>query len=302
MANLPIDNWIDFTAIDSGTALSPTSGFSNFAINATVEDNNNDDNIDSGDTAAISLTYSGYTINIGGHTYAIFHGTGNNYYIPYSTAIEDLSVLDGTAVSQPITQTGDNAVVYNCFLTGTMIETSDGPCAIETLKHGDLIFAADGRLLPLRWLARMEVKPRAVNLPLDQRPVRIAANAFGHGFPSADLCISGDHALIIKGLLINASALINHNTVRELRADEMPDHFTYWHLELDSHEAILANGIPSESFVDYLHRDGFDNYDEYLALNGCDRLIREMEYPRIRSPRHLPKRLARRLGILKAAA
>ena len=31
-----------------------------------------------------------------------------------------------------------------------------------------------------------------------------------------------------------------------------------------------------ESFIDYVGRSGFDNYDEYLELAGADRLIPEM--------------------------
>jgi hypothetical protein len=40
----------------------------------------------------------------------------------------------------------------------------------------------------------------------------------------------------------------------------------YFHLELDSHDVILAEGAPSESFVDNDNRAMFDNADEYHAL------------------------------------
>ncbi|MCR9275096.1 MULTISPECIES: Hint domain-containing protein [Mameliella] len=288
MADLAADGVLTFTATDTGTTLSPLTGYVFTPSLATVNDSNNDDNIDSLDYYGLITTgYSGYTINIGGNYYAIFTNGLGEYYIPFDSAQEDLSALTLSAVTQAITQTGDDANVYNCFLTGTRIATPDGSRRIETLAHGDLILAADGRALPLRWLARMEVRPQAVNKPIGRLPIRIAAGALGSELPKRDLYVSPDHALVLDGMLVNASALINHSDIRMMRASEAPASFTYWHVELDAHEIILANGIPTESFVDYARRGGFDNYDEYLALNGCDRLIREMPLPRISSRRQL---------------
>ena len=69
---------------------------------------------------------------------------------------------------------------------------------------------------------------------------------------------------------------------------ELPTRFIWWHVELEKHECVVANGVPAESFIDYVGRSGFDNYDEYLALAGADRLIPEMPFVRISARRLLP--------------
>ena len=88
-------------------------------------------------------------------------------------------------------------------------------------------------------------------------------------------------------MLVNAGALAEDGTpVRFAPLSEMPTRFIWWHVELENHEVVLANGgVPAESFIDYVGRSGFDNYDEYLALAGADRLITEMPFVRI-SARH----------------
>ena len=89
-------------------------------------------------------------------------------------------------------------------------------------------------------------------------------------------------------MLINAGTLAEDGTpIRFLPLSDMPTKFTWWHVELENHEVIPVNGgVPAESFIDYVGRSGFDNYDEYLNLAGADRLIAEMPFARI-SARHL---------------
>ncbi len=87
-------------------------------------------------------------------------------------------------------------------------------------------------------------------------------------------------------MLINAGTLAEDGTtIRLLPLAGLPSMFNYWHVELEKHECVVANGVPAESFIDYVGRSGFDNYDEYLDLAGADRLIPEMPLPRI-SARH----------------
>ncbi|MDD9730957.1 hypothetical protein PVW46_13655, partial [Mameliella sp. AT18] len=64
-----------------------------------------------------------------------------------------------------------------------------------------------------------------------------------------------------------------------------------------AHDVILANGAPSETFIDYRDRRGFDNFDEYLDLYGVERIVPEMPHPRISSARMIPAELQRQLGL-----
>ena len=82
----------------------------------------------------------------------------------------------------------------------------------------------------------------------------------------SDLYVSPAHAIYIDGILIRASNLVNGVTIV---ADAKPDalSLTYLHIELDTHEAILAEGLAVESYQrDNLY--AFDNADEYVRLYG----------------------------------
>ena len=239
-------------------------------------------------------TYTGLTVEFGGETYAIFRN-GAIFYIPYDSSRQDIAdAADGPNFSTGYTPTG--AQVVNCFASGTTIATPDGDKAIETFQAGDRVLTRDGRSVPVVWVARQAVSnPRAVEL--GRCPVRIEAGALGPGLPAAPLTVTGDHALLFGDLLINAGALVNGTSIRLVPLAEMPTKFTWWHLELEEHEAVMANGVAAESFVDYNGRSGFDNYGEYLDLAGSDRHIVEMPLARISSQRLLPAELCELLGI-----
>jgi hypothetical protein len=96
--------------------------------------------------------------------------------------------------------------------------------------------------------------------------VKISRFAIDGKAPHSDLYVSPAHAIYIDGILIRASNLVNGVTIV---ADAKPEalSLTYLHIELDTHKAILAEGLAVESFQrDNLH--AFDNADEYVRLYG----------------------------------
>ena len=240
--------------------------------------------------------FTGLTIDFNGETYAIFRSTAfGSYFIPYDSTRGDIAALaDRPNFSTGYTPTG--AQVFNCFATGTRIATPDGDRTVETIKPGDLVLTHDGRSTPVIWRAwQSVVNPR--NLSVGRGPVRIEAGALGPDLPNAPLTVTADHALLFDDMLINAGTLVNGTTIRLLPLAGLPARFNYWHLELEKHECVVANGVPAESFIDYVGRSGFDNYDEYLALAGADRLIPEMPFVRISAHRLVPPDLREALGI-----
>ena len=86
-------------------------------------------------------------------------------------------------------------------------------------------------------------------------PVRVLAGAFGDGLPRRDLCLSPDHAVHVDGVLIPIRNLINETTISQ----EPAGRITYWHVELDQHDIILAEGLPAESYLDTGNRSAFNN-------------------------------------------
>ncbi|SNS68605.1 Hint domain-containing protein [Antarctobacter heliothermus] len=182
-----------------------------------------------------------------------------------------------------------------CFLAGTAIATPEGTCAVEDLQIGQIILTADGTAVPVRWIGRQIVDSRFSSGKA--HPVRFRAGALGDGLPLADLTITADHGMILDGLVINASALINGTTIDWVPLADLPAQFTVYHIETEVHDVILANGAPSETFIDYRDRRAFDNYHQYLALYGCERIIPEMPSPRISSARMLPMAIRDRIKI-----
>jgi hypothetical protein len=183
----------------------------------------------------------------------------------------------------------------NCLFAGSRIATPSGMKAIEELAIGDQIMTASGRIVPIVWLARQTLST-IFGRP-DTQPVRILAGALGEGLPIADLTLTADHAVVIDGLLVNAGVLVNGTTIVTVPLTELEDSYTVYHIEIDEHDVILAEGLPTESFVDYTGRDAFDNHAEYLSMYGGDRLIREMALPRITARRLMPPSLRALLGM-----
>jgi hypothetical protein len=69
--------------------------------------------------------------------------------------------------------------------------------------------------------------------------------------------------MFLDDVLIPASALVNGFSIVQLDRVESVE---YIHIELDTHDVILAEGAPSESFVDDQSRGMFHNASEYARL------------------------------------
>jgi hypothetical protein len=189
-----------------------------------------------------------------------------------------------------------------CFYPGARIATPRGEVAVETLQSGDLVLTAEGAQAPIRWMGRQTVSTRFAD-PLRVLPIRIKAGALGENLPVRDLLVSPDHALLIEDVLVNAGALVNGASI--VREADVPEIFTYWHIELADHALILAEGVPAETFIDNVDRMAFDNWSEHDAAHEPAPMT-ELPYPRAKSARQLPRAirglLARQGAAFAAAA
>jgi hypothetical protein len=50
-----------------------------------------------------------------------------------------------------------------------------------------------------------------------------------------------------------------------VRERNVPERFTYYHIELDDHSLLLAENTPAETFVDNIDHLPFDNWAEHEA-------------------------------------
>ena len=239
------------------------------------------------DFGGITFTTNG-TID-GAAGYAV--GDINLYYTGDQRAPDNSYAID----TQTITVLPTPATTYdpNCYYQGVRILTDKGEVAVETLKAGDVVIAADGAAKAIVWIGRRTVSSRFAD-PLRTLPIRIKAGALDENVPSRDLLVSPDHAVFVDGALIHASALVNGASI--VRETRVPRTFVYYHVELDEHALIVADGAPAESFVDNVDRLGFDNWAEHDALYPDGRTVEEMSYPRAKSARQAPAATRARLA------
>lgn len=71
--------------------------------------------------------------------------------------------------------------------------------------------------------------------------------------------------------------------------------FVYYHVEVLNHSLIPAEGVPAETFVDNVDRLYFDNWKEHEALYPGGVTIPEMDLPRAKSHRQVPRKIRERL-------
>ncbi|QDH17984.1 hypothetical protein E3D00_04055 [Swingsia samuiensis] len=150
-----------------------------------------------------------------------------------------------------------------CFCPGTLIATEQGETPIEELTIGDLVRTASGEIRPIHWIGRRSYDPLFAHGNRDVMPILIRADALAPGLPQKDLTISPLHAMFIDGFLIPALHLVNDQSIIQLTPST---EITYIHLELESHDLLIANGAPSESFIDDRSRNMFHNAHEYQTL------------------------------------
>ena len=176
-----------------------------------------------------------------------------------NTNLAALSVQSGTGSDflPDVVVTSDVA----CFCRGTRILTSHGEIAVEDLVVGDRVITFSGAAKPIRWIGRRSYAGRFAVGNATVLRIVFRAGALAENIPSRDLFVSPLHAMFIEGLLIPAGALSNGRTIKWLSKVERID---YFHIELESHDLIIAEGALSETFVDDDSSMMFHNALEYF--------------------------------------
>jgi hypothetical protein len=130
-----------------------------------------------------------------------------------------------------------------CFARGTRLLTPNGYRQVEALKPGDPLINLGGERRGVRWIGW-----RTLDLKFHDRagPVTFAPHALGVGVPRRAVTLSPLHAVFIGGVLVPACHLVNGATI------VAPKHaaVTYYHVEMDRHEVLLADGMAVESYLD----------------------------------------------------
>lgn len=168
-----------------------------------------------------------------------------------SGAITNTLHVSGIANGTPFTVTPDSGtgteVELLCFLAGTRIATPEGEVAVERLRVGDPVFTWDGRRLPITWIGTGRSILPAGSVRSAATPVIVRKGALADNVPHRDLRLTKGHSLYLDGVLIPVEFLINH---RSIQWDDAARVAEVYHIELASHEVLIAEGAAAESYRD----------------------------------------------------
>jgi hypothetical protein len=153
-----------------------------------------------------------------------------------------------------------------CFCAGTRIATPAGEVLVQDLPVGDLVTTHGGAERPIAWIGTGAVlATRGKRGPAT--PVIIRKSAFAANVPNRDLRVTKGHSFLFDNVLIPAEFLVNH---RSIEWDDRAQEVTLYHVELETHDILIANGAPAESYRDDDNRWLFRN-----ANSGWDQPAKE---------------------------
>ena len=210
-----------------------------------------------------------------GSNTAVFAGASSAYTVAAVAGTDETTVTNNSddvvdTLTDIQTLQFSDATVSVCFASGTRIRVARGDIAVEDLAVGDRAVTASGALRRIRWLGHRTIACRGQARTHDVLPICIAAHAFGTGLPQRDLHLSPGHPVLVGadtdaggGHLVPIMCLINGTTVRRAEVDAV----TYWHVELDAHDILLAEGLPAESYLDWGDRTFFTEASEHALAN-----------------------------------
>jgi hypothetical protein len=246
----------------------------------------------SGNTGAQFFIISASSITFSNVTFILINGAQSNniYWLANAGNITyDANTLQGygrnistnaiifegnTTVNGNIWVAGTSIVFTNgasinpnvvCYLKGSKILTPNGYVSIENLEVGNKVIThgeiydnahikenAIENIETINWIGNFRV-------PIFNEktmPICIRAHTFGKNTPFENLWVSPFHRIILDNELVLASDLINGTTIFQ---DDSILNIDYYHFETDKHSAIVANGILSETYLDYSSRNVFSS-------------------------------------------
>ena len=122
--------------------------------------------------------------------------------------------------------------------------------------------------MPIKWIGRQVFRRGAsARWPDSVHPICVTRSALADNVPHTHLYLSPLHALFIDGVLIQVGPLVNGTSIIPSAPKGMKD-IEYFHIELATHQVILAEGAPVETHLNTNGREHFTNFLEYARLYG----------------------------------
>lgn len=160
------------------------------------------------------------------------------------------------------------------FARGTRIATPSGDVPIEDLAAGDLIHTRDRGAQPVRWIGS-----RTIEATADNAPVTIRKGTLG---TDRDLLIGAGHRLLLcewrADLMFGEPevlAIARHLAGEPGILQNEDGGIELFHLLLDNHEIVTANGAPAESFHPGEHGIHWLSREDREAIIQCFPTLRD---------------------------
>jgi hypothetical protein len=139
---------------------------------------------------------------------------------------------------------------------------------VQDLRIGDEVQTLAGRKT-IKWIGYNKfTKEEGRAWQESVLPIRVARFAIDDHRPYRNLYLSPLHCVFFNEALIPVMYLINETSIAQGTPLEMAA-IEYYHVELDTHEVIYAEGALVESY-DGTKRDNFSNFIEYERLYGAE--------------------------------
>jgi hypothetical protein len=225
----------DWTAKANATA----AGFGSMSMTGFT----NTDTIDLLNFAATSRTFSSNALVLTNATLAheTIHIQGG-----FTTSEFNLSSYQGTLGTQ---------ITMLCFVAGTGVATPSGEVPVERLAVGEMVLNRRGEAKPITWIGTGAVLATRGRRSA-ATPVIVRKGALAHNVPTQDPRITKGHSLYIDHVLIPVEELVNH---RSIEWDDRAREVELFHIELETHDVLIANGAPAERYRDDGNRWLFRN-------------------------------------------
>jgi hypothetical protein len=216
-----------------------------------------------GSTTALAGTITGFTttdtIDLLGFFATANSYAGGNLTLTNSVNVHTTLHFSGgpfnTGTVHIATSAGGTVLTDLCYLAGTRIDTVNGEVLVENLAVGDLVLTLDGKAEPIVWLGKGKTLVTRGRRSA-ATPVIVRKGALAPNVPNRDLRVTKGHSLFIDGVLIPVEFLVNH---RSIIWDDHAREVELYHIELATHDVLLANGAPAESYRDDGNRWLFQN-------------------------------------------
>lgn len=175
---------------------------------------------------------------------------------PAGVALEVIAAFEGPGSSGRPPLDNIEIAVPACFTPGILIDTPSGQRPVESLRAGDLVSTYDRGPQPLIWVGQTGLGARDLARTPAARPIVIRKDALGPGVPARDMRVSPQHRILISGpqaelfygepeVLAAAAHLVDGHRIH---VDETAQQVLYIHVQCASHEVLMSEGLPSESY------------------------------------------------------